>query len=186
MEDDEIIRLFFERDETALSETERKHGKRCRIIAENILNNREDAADCLNDAYFKIWNLIPPERPEFLGAFVSSIVKYTAIDMLKAKCAGKRGGGEMTRTIEELEDVVSDNSDIERTYENREIIEKINDFLEGLPFENRKMFVLRYWYCCEISEIADRFGIRKNTVSVMLNRTRNRLRKYLEKEGFEL
>ena len=186
MEDHEIVRLFLERDERALSETEKKHGKRCRVIAENILNDREDAADCLNDAYFKVWNLIPPERPKFLGAFVSSIVKYTAIDMLKAKRAQKRGGGEIMQAIEELEDMVSDNSDVERTYENREIIEKINDFLEGIPFEHRKIFVLRYWYCCEIPDIAKRFGLRKNTVSVMLNRTRKRLREYLEKEGYGL
>lgn len=186
MEDCDIVRLFWERDEQALSETERKHGKRCRMIAENILNDREDAADCLNDSYFKVWNLIPPERPKFLGAFVSSIVKYTAIDMLKAKRAQKRGGGEIMQAIEELEDMVSDNSDVERTYENREIIEKINDFLEGIPFEHRKIFVLRYWYCCEIPEIAKRFGLRKNTVSVMLNRTRKRLKEYLEKEGYGL
>lgn len=186
MDDSEIVMLFWKRDETALTETERRHGKRCRIIAENILNDREDAADCLNDAYFKVWNLIPPERPKFFGAFLSSIVKYTAIDMLKAKHAQKRGGGEITRAIEELEDIVSDNSDVERTYENRVIIEKINEFLEGIPFEHRKIFVLRYWYCCEIPEIAARFGIRKNTVSVMLNRTRKRLKEYLEKEGFGL
>lgn len=186
MDDCEIVRLYLERDETALRETEKKHGKRCRMIAENILNDREDAADCLIDLYFKVWNLIPPERPKFFGAFVSSIVKHTAIDMLKAKRAQKRGGGVIEKAIEELEDMVSDNTDVERTYENKEIIEKINDFLEGLPFENRKIFVLRYWYCCEISEIAERFGMRKNSVSVMLNRTRRRLKEYLEKEGYSL
>lgn len=186
MDDNEIVQLFWERNEQALTETDRKHGKRCRIIAENILNNREDAADCINDCYFKVWNLIPPERPKFFGAFLSSIVKHTAIDRLKAKYAGKRGGGEVTLVIEELEDVVSDNSNIERNFENREIIGKINDFLKSLPPKNRRIFVLRYWYCCEIPEIASRLGIRKNTVSVVLNRTRKSLREYLKKGGYEL
>lgn len=186
MEDNEIVQLFWERDETALSETDRKHGKRCRIIAENILNNREDAGDCLNDSYFKVWNMIPTERPRFLGAFVSSIVKHTAIDMLKAKNAGKRGGGVISLVIEELEEVISDNSDIERKLENREIIDKINDFLRELPTESRRIFVLRYWYCCELPEIARRLGMRKNTVSVILNRTRKRLKEYLKKGGYEI
>ena len=186
MDDNEIVRLFWERDEAALEETEKKHGKRCRIIAVNILNNREDAGDCLNDSYFKVWNLIPSERPNFFGAFISSIVKHTAIDMLKAKLAGKRGGGDLTLIIDELEEVIPDNSNIERTFENKEIIEKINEFLEELPSESRRIFVLRYWYCCEIPEIAERFGIRKNTVSVILNRTRKRLRDYLKKRGYEI
>lgn len=181
MDDNQIVQLFWERNEQAITETDKKHGKRCRIIAENILNNREDASDCVNDSYFKLWNLIPPERPSFFGAFLSSVVKHTAIDFLKAKTAVKRGGGEMPLVIEELEDVVSDNSNVERNFENKEIIGKINDFLESLPLKNRRMFVLRYWYCCEIPEIASRLGMRKNTVSVTLNRIRKQLREYLKK-----
>ncbi len=186
MNDNEIVQLFWERNEAALTETDKKHGKRCLIIAENILNNREDAADCVNDSYFKVWNLIPPKRPNFFGAFLSSVVKHTAIDFLKAKTAGKRGGGEMTLVLDELEDVISDNSSIERNFENKEVIGKINDFLKELPEKNRRMFVLRYWYCCDIPEIASRLETRKNTVSVILNRTRKQLREYLKKGGYEL
>lgn len=186
MDDNEIVQLFWERNESALTETDRKHGKRCRIIAENILNNCEDAADCVNDCYFKVWNLIPPERPNFFGAFLSSIVKHTAIDFLKAKTAEKRGGGEMPLVIDELEEVLSDNSCVERNYENKEIIGKINDFLKELPSKDRRMFVLRYWYCCDIPQIASRLGTRKNTVSVILHRTRKSLREYLKKGGYEL
>ena len=185
MDDSEIVRLFFDRNETALSITEKKHGKRCRAVAENILKNREDAEDCVNDAYLKLWELIPPHRPEALGAFLCKIVRYTAINVLRAKNTGKRGSGAATVVFEELEECIPDSNSVERSYESKEMLEAVNGFLRKIPIENRRMFVLRYWYCCELSEIAERFGVRKNTVSVILNRTRSRLRKYLEEEGFE-
>lgn len=186
MDDSEIVRLFWDRNESAVSAAAKKHGKRCRSIAENILHNREDAEDCVNEAYLKIWNLIPPNSPQVLGAFMSKIVKYTAIDMLKTRHADKRENGDIPLAFEELEDCISDKSDIESAYERQELIDKINDFLRTIPIENRRVFILRYWYCCELSEIAKRFGTRKNTISVMLNRTRKKLREYLEKEGYEL
>lgn len=186
MDDSEIVRLFWDRNESAISAAAKKHGKRCRSIAENILGNREDAEECVNDVYLKLWNMIPPNRPQVLGAFISKIVKYTAIDMLKARHADKRGNGDIPLAFEELEDCISDKSNIETTYERQELIEKINDFLRMIPIENRRVFILRYWYCCELSEIAKRFGVRKNTISVMLNRTRKRLREFLEEEGYEL
>lgn len=186
MDDSEIVRLFWDRNENAISAAAKKHGKRCRSIAENILRNREDAEECVNDTYLKIWNLIPPNSPQVLGAFMCKIAKHTAIDMLKARHAQKRGNGDIPLAFEELEDCISDKSNIESTYERRELIEKINDFLRTLPLENRRVFILRYWYCCELSEIAERFGTRKNTISVMLNRTRQKLCEYLEKEGYEL
>ncbi len=186
MEDSEIVRLFWDRNENAISAAAKKHGKRCRSIAENILHNREDAEDCVNDTYLKIWDLIPPNSPQVLGAFMCKIAKHTAINMLKARNREKRGGGNIPLAFEELEDCIPDKSNIENAYERQELIRKVNDFLETLPLENRRVFILRYWYCCELSEIADRFGTRKNTISVMLNRTRRKLRDYLEKEGYEI
>lgn len=186
MDDSEIVRLFWDRNETALSVTEEKHGKRCRTVAENILKNREDADDCVNEAYLKLWELIPPHRPEALGAFLCKIVRCISINMLKAKTAGKRGGSTAALAFEELEECIPDKCSVEHTYEGKEMISAVNSFLRQIPIENRRIFVLRYWYCCELSEIANRFGKRKNTVSVILNRTRSRLRKYLEEEGFEL
>lgn len=186
MDDSEIVRLFRDRNETALSVTEKKHGKRCMTVANNILKNREDAEDCVNDAYLKLWELIPPHCPKVLGTFLCRIVRNTAINMLKAKKAEKRGSGTAAAAFEELEECIPDISSVERTYESRELLAAVNSFLRQIPVENRRIFVLRYWYCCELSEIAERFGTRKNTVSVILNRTRSRLRKYLEEEGYEL
>ena len=90
MDDSSIVQLFWDRNEAAISATEKKHGKRCRTVAENILNNREDAEDCVNDAYLKLWELIPPNRPQVLGTFLGKLVRYTAIDMLRAKHRSKR------------------------------------------------------------------------------------------------
>lgn len=185
MDDSNIVQLFWDRNEAALSATEKKHGKRCRTVAENILNNREDAEECVNDAYLKLWELIPPNRPQVLGTFLCKLVRYTAIDMLRAKHRSKRGSGKIAVAFDELEECIPDKYSVENTYESKEIISEIEEFLKTIPIENRRIFILRYWYCCDLSEIAERFGTRKNTVSVILNRTRKRLREYLERKGFE-
>lgn len=184
MDDNEIVQLFWDRNEAALSVTEKKHGRRCVIAAENILGNREDAEECVNEAYFKLWGLIPPHRPEALGAFLCKIVRNTAINILKAKSTAKRGKGIAAAAFEELEECIPDKYDVEHIYENKELLAAVNKFLRQTSIESRRIFVLRYWYCCELSEIAGRFGTRKNTVSVILNRTRKRLRQYLEQEGY--
>lgn len=186
MDDNEIVQLFRDRNEAALSAMEKKHGRRCRTVAENILNNREDAEECVNEAYMKLWELIPPHCPEALGAFLCRIVRNTAINVLKAKNTEKRGKGTAAVAFEELEECIPDKSSVEHIYENKELLAAVNRFLRQTSIESRRIFVLRYWYCCDLSEIAERFGTRKNTVSVILNRTRKRLRKYLEEEGYEL
>lgn len=186
MDDNEIVQLFWDRNEAALSVTEKKHGRRCITVAENILNNREDAEEIVNEAYFKLWELIPPHRPEALGTFLCRIVRNTAINVLKAKTAEKRGKGTAAAAFEELEECIPDKYNVEHIYENKELLAAVNRFLRQSSIESRRIFVLRYWYCCELSEIAERFGTRKNTVSVILNRTRKRLKKYLEEEGYQV
>lgn len=184
MDDSEIVQLFWDRNETALSATESKHGDRCRAVAQNILGSREDAEECVNDSYLKLWEQIPPNRPQALGAFLCKIVRYTAIDMLKAKHADKRGNGKISLAFDELEECIPDKSSVENTYDAKELLESISEFLKHEPARERRIFILRYWYACELSEIAKHFGARKNTVSVILNRTRKKLREYLEKEGY--
>lgn len=183
--DSEIVQALFDRKEEIFTEVEKRYGKRCLATAENILNNREDAKECVNDAYMKLWNLIPPNRPQILGTYLCKLVKYTAIDMLKSRLAYKRGGGAFSLVLDELSECIPDKINVERAAESRETIEKINKFLRESPEESRRIFILRYWYCCEISDIAKRLGMRKNHVSVILSRTRSRLREYLEKEGLE-
>lgn len=185
MTDEEIIKLFNERSETAISATAALYGERARIVAGNVLNNREDAEECVNEAYYKLWNLIPPNAPKRLGSYFCRIVKYTAIDVLRVKTAEKRGSGECAVTLDELRECVSDNS-VENAFEGKELVGRINEFLKKSGAQSRKMFILRYWYCCNVTEVALRCGVSENKVNVTLHRMRCRLRKYLEKEGYEV
>lgn len=186
MNDSDIVRLFWERNETALAAAEKKFGERCRFVAANILGSRTDAEDCVNDAYLKLWELIPPNRPKVLGSFLCRLVRNTAVDMLRTRLTDKRGKGKAALVFEELEEIIPDNSSVEATYENKALLASIEDFLNQEPARERRIFILRYWYGCKVSEIAKRYGARKNTVSVILSRTRQRLKEHLEKEGYEL
>lgn len=184
MEDDAIIQLFNERNEAALSELSKKHGTHLTRLAEKILCNREDSEVCVNDAYLKTWETIPPAKPNVLRAFVGKIVKCVAISMLRSKGAQKRGNGELALMLDELEECVSDGSSIENEFENKQIIEEINKFLRRCGEFNQRAFVLRYWYCESVSEIAAELCAAENKVSVSLYRTRQRLREHLAKEGY--
>lgn len=181
-----IVQLFHERNETALSELSRKYGRHFVAIAERILCNHEDAKDCVNGAYLKTWDSIPPARPNALKAFVGKIVKCVAVSMLRASTAGKRGNGEIALVLDELGDCVSDGSSVEGEFENKQIVAEINKFLWKCSEFSRRVFVLRYWHCESVSDIAERLGVAENKVSVSLYRTRQGLREYLAKEGYEL
>lgn len=186
MDDNTIVELFFERNETALSELSRKYGTFLSGIAERILRNREDAESCVNDAYLRAWNTIPPARPNVLKAFVGKLVKCAAVSMLRADNAKKRGGGEFSYVLDEMSDLVSDNDSVEDELEKKELINEINIFLKKCREFDRRAFVLRYWHCESISEIAGRLCASESKVSVSLFRTRGKLREFLEKEGYAL
>lgn len=181
-----IIELFHKRNETALSELSKKYGRHFSGIAERIVCNHEDAKECVNEAYFKAWNSIPPARPTVLKAFVGKLVKCAAVSMLRSDTAQKRGGGEITAVLDELEECVSGGGSVESKYENKQIIALINKFLWKCADFPRRAFVLRYWHCESVSDIAERFGVTENKVSVSLHRTRESLREYLAKEGYVL
>ncbi|MBD5129883.1 MAG: sigma-70 family RNA polymerase sigma factor [Ruminococcaceae bacterium] len=186
MEDDEIVRLFLKRDERALTELQSKYARLCRSIAENILKNRTDAEDCVNDAYYKVWNSIPPYEPKSLRAFVARVAKNTALDIYDAYHTEKRGGGDSPLSLNELGDLVSGGSTVESSLENRELLAEINAFLSSLPGEKRRLFVNRYWYFYSTFELAEMYGMREHTVVVTLSRTRKALKEYLRKRGFEI
>ncbi len=185
MDDKEIVQLFLKRDERALSELQSKYERLCRSIAENILKNRTDAEECVNDAYFKVWSSIPPYEPKSLRAFVARIAKNTALDIYDAYHAEKRGG-DSPLSLDELGDLVSGGSTVESSAENREILAEINAFLSSLPGEKRRLFVNRYWYFYSTSELADMYGMREHSIVVTLARTRKARKEYLRKRGFEI
>lgn len=184
--DVEIIALFNERNERAISAAGEKYGKKCQRIAENILKNVEDAKECVNDAFLKIWENIPPEQPKSLCAFAAKVTRNAAIDRYRAEHAEMRGGGDVPLIIDELEECVSDNTGVELTAEYHEIIAAINDYLGTLPAERRIAFISRYCLCESVKSIAERLGISQNNVSSNLGRTRKGLVKYLKGKGFEL
>lgn len=186
MNDNEIISMLFDRNEAAIGAIAGKYGGSCASIARNILANREDAEQCVNDAYMKVWESIPPERPKIFYAFLAKITRRLAIDRYRLDHASKRGGGETRLILDELEECVSDGKSVEDETERREMTAAVNRFLGGLPARSRVIFTARYCCCESVKSIAARFGIKENSVSVSLTRTREQLREFMKKEGYEL
>ena len=185
MDDSQIIELYFQRKEQAISATAAKFGSYCMKIASNILRDRRDAEEAVSDAWMDAWSKIPPTRPGSLQAFLGTLTRRRALDRYDALSAQKRGGGQADLALEELAQCVS-GEDTERTVEAKELAAHIGTFLRSLPPAERRAFVCRYWYLDPIEDIAERFGFSKSKVKSMLHRTRKKMRVYLEKEGVEL
>lgn len=186
VEDAEIVRLYWDRDERALLETAERYGGYCASIAKNILGNREDAEECVNDTYMNAWNAMPPHRPGVLSAFLGKLTRNLSLNRYKRSTAEKRGGGQTPAVLEELAELVSDTDSVEQEIGLRELTAAIDGFLRRLPANKRRIFVCRYWYFDSVSEIAARFGMTEGHVSVTLHRLRGTLRDELLKMGFDL
>ncbi len=184
MEDNRIIELFFERSETALEETAKKYGKYCFYIANNILGNPSDAEEIVNDTYLRAWNSIPPERPERFRIFLATIANRLALNRHRDLARARRGGGQADAVIEEFTEILSD-SEGDPT-DAIALRDAFNRFLASLDERARDIFVRRYWYAAPVAEIAKEFGMTESHVTVLMLRTRNKLKKFLLKEGFEL
>ncbi len=182
MEDDQIVELYFARSESAISETDKKYGRYCRYIANQILANDADAEEIVNDTYLKTWNTVPPNRPDPLKGYVGTISNQLAVNRYYENCAAKRGGGQLQLVFDELSECVSGEDD--DFTDELALCDSINRFLAGLPKKSRNIFVRRYWYASSVTDIAKEYGMRENSVSVLLLRTRQRLKAFLEKEGF--
>ena len=185
MEDDQIVDLYWARSERAVAETAHKYGRYCYSIAYNILLNAEDADESVNDTYMDAWNAMPPHRPSILSTFLGKITRQLSIDKWRIKTAEKRGGGEITLALEELEDCVASNQSVEQIIELRELTQAINRFLQTLPDVERDVFVSRYWFLVSVKEIADSFTIGESKTKTRLFRTRKKLQNFLRKEGYQ-
>jgi RNA polymerase sigma-70 factor (ECF subfamily) len=181
MNDNEIIDLFFDRNEKAIAALEKKHGRLFRRIANNILNNTSDAEECVNDAYFAVWNAIPPQRPHLLALFVSRIVRNISTTRYHHLTAEKRNSFYDT-ALDELLDCIPSNETADGD-DSRALSDALNDFLETLSDEDCAMFMKRYWYSEGVAAIAHEYGQTPHYVSVRLSRIREKLRKFLEKRG---
>ena len=183
LNDSQLLALFNQRDQAALAATEKQFGRFCLRIANNILGCREDAEECVNDALMKLWNSIPPEQPHSFAAYLSVIVRNLACSRRTAANAKKRGGGEFTIALAEIEDTLASPEHPEAVLDTIAIGDALNRFLDTLPAETSAIFVMRYWSDMSIKEIAARCGKGQSKVKMTLLRTRNALKEYLEQEG---
>lgn len=184
MDDKALIKLYFDRNEHAISETQRQFGGYLYTIAHNILGSVQDAEECVNDVLMRLWERIPPAEPENLYAYSASVARSVARNRYAMEHALKRGGGETQLVLDELRDCCTAPDAVEQQIESRSLSEAVNDFLGTLKPEHRKIFVQRYWYLCPVDDIAEDLNISKSKVTVTLMRTRQKLRKHLEQEGF--
>ena len=186
MDDSQIIDLYWQRSEDAITETDRKYGPYCRKIAMNVLRSEPDSEECVNDAYLGVWNAIPPQKPTIFSAFIGRITRNIALHRWQKNHAAKRGGGDTAVLLSELEDCLSAPGSPEDTLETRAIGSSISRFLDELPREQRIIFVRRYWYTDQIEEIAEKMGLSVSKVTSVLFRLRKKLRAHFEKEGISI
>lgn len=184
MEDLRIIELFFERDEQAIKETEAKYGKLCHHIAYNILSDYADSEECVNDTYLGAWNAIPPTKPENLMAFLAKIARNQALKRLEYRKREKRSA-EVMLTLNELAEVIADDR-YAPDVSDEEVGRLISRFLRSQKEDVRNVFLRKYYYFDSIEEIAGRYSYTESKVKNMLFRTRNKLKKFLIKEGIEI
>lgn len=182
MTDAEIINLFFERSEQAITELARKHGNAVARVARNILGNEQDTEECVNDTYLGAWKAIPPHRPLPLRTFVCKIARNLATMKYHANTAEKRNS-HYDVALDELEDCFSGGNSAEDEFDARELSEAINSFLSTLSYSDRFIFMRRYWYSDPLQDIAKMANTTTNSVTVRLYRIREKLRRYLMKEG---
>jgi RNA polymerase sigma-70 factor (ECF subfamily) len=183
MEDEKIVDLFWQRSDRAIAETDRKYGRYCHTIAYHICGLEEDAEECVNDTWFRAWNLMPDQRPTILSAFLGRITRNFAINLIKSKNRIKRGGGEAVLALDELEECIPSGKNPEQALEEKELEKAIGRFVSQLPQPEKKIFVLRYWRVASIDEIAEKLQFSKGKIKSSLFRTRRKLRDYLQEEG---
>ncbi len=192
MEDKDIVALYWDRDERAIAESDVKYGRYCLQISMNILENRQDAEECVNDTYLRAWDAMPPQKPSRLGAFLGKITRNLSLDRYKAGHTAKREATLFIVSLDELGECVpggtSDGgaSPVDMELESRRVGECINRFLRRQSADAREIFVCRYFYSESISEIARRFGLSESKVTSLLHRMRGKLRRFLESEGVSL
>lgn len=182
MKDEEIVALYFARNEDAIAQTREKYGWYCSSIAYHILCSIEDSEECVSDTWLRTWNSIPPKRPDRLQPYVGKITRNLALDRVKADAAKNRN--EVSQVLEELDSASLDTP--ENLLEQKRLSETITAFLCTLPPIKQRVFVLRYWYFLSLKEISQKTGWKENRLMVELYRMRGKLKTYLEKEGFEL
>lgn len=186
MDDEMILSLYWQRDESAITASQEKYGDYCGTIAGQLLQNRQDAEEVLNDTWLGAWNTIPPHRPSVLRTFLGRITRNLAFSRYRENCAQKRGGGEIQLVLEELKEILPSRMLPEEELESRELGKLLTAFLQNIPRRERDIFIRRYWYAENSQQIGKRYGMKQGAVLTSLSRTRRKLKTYLEKEEVAL
>jgi RNA polymerase sigma-70 factor (ECF subfamily) len=184
MDDQTIVALFFARDEAALTHTQNKYAKYCQSIAMRILGCREDAEECVNDAYRRAWESIPPTKPQQLSSYMGLLTRRLAFNRARERQADKRGGGELPLLLDELAECIPDTTG--ETSDDFVVRDALNAFLAALPQRTRTVFLCRYWYAQSVAEIATACHMSISSVNTLLCRTRKQLAEHLKEQHIEL
>ena len=182
MTDEQIVALYLRRDEEAIAASQRSHGSYCRALLGRMLGSEQDVEEILSDIWLRAWDSIPPNRPENLRLYLAKIGRNLACNRIREGRAAKRGDG-ADAVLDELAEVIGGSS-TEELVDAKELRLAVNGFLRRLPERECDIFIRRCFYLEPAAEIGRRYGIRPNTVTVTLHRTRNKLRDHLKKEGY--
>lgn len=181
-EDERIIEMLFERSEQGIRELDIKYGKICRDLSYRIVGSRQDAEECVNDAYLGAWNAIPPERPDPLLTYILKIVRNISLKVYRRNGAAKRSS-RYTLALDEIEACIADSKTVEAELEAGELDHVIEGFLDTQTVENRIIFMRRYWFADSYKDIAELMGLSEKNISVRLTRIREKMRRYLTERG---
>ena len=184
MEDEKIVALYWDRDEGAIRETERKYDRYLTKIAYNILNNLDDSRESVNDTYLAAWDSMPPHRPSVLSAYLAKLIRRISIDCFRYRTRDKRLASEYAVSLSELGECVSGGNTTERAYEEKELADTIAAYLRQCSEEARNAFICRYYYLDSIREVAISCGMTESKCKSLLHRTRLGLKEYLNREGY--
>ena len=183
MNDEALVQRFFDRDEEAIAKAKELYGNYCLYIAHNILFDKCDEEECLNDVLLAAWNSIPPQSPLDLKTYLGKLTREIAVDRFRKRTAKKRNGGEATVSLDELEEVIGSGS-VEEEFGVKELSRLISSFLYTLREDERNVFIRRYYHFDSVKSICERYGFTKGKVLSLLKRTRDKLAVYLKKEGY--
>ena len=186
MEDQEIVNLYWLRDEAALKETDNKYHGILFSLSRSIVMDDRLSEECLNDTYLRAWNSIPPHRPKFLGAFLSRIIRHISIDVYRSLHRGKRGGKMADLVFEELEECLSSPESVQDSLDAKLLGEEISRFLRKYSERDRALFLRRYFWQDSLKEAASSCGVSEANAKVILFRMRAALKKHLEERGYEI
>lgn len=186
LSDEQIIELYFAREETAIAETDKKYCEYLHAVAYHILYNDQDVEECLQDTYLKTWNSIPPQRPRALRAFLAKITRNLSLDRIERIGRQKRVPGEACQPLDEVQEFLPDPLDLDRELQDETVARIITQYLDEASDRRMYIFTSRYFFSLTIGQIAKRLGCSQSLVSKELAAIRQELRAKLEEEGISV